>query len=144
MSLSSRTPFHESGWVKVQTPLGPSIAPHVEIGLKGTDGQWQQFDMKIDSGAAITFLNEEDKEILGFKEEDGEECEWKAVNNTPVPSRVLTLDLRIGQRYIGKARVAFSTDKKRDGDRLFGVLDVYNTLHIALRARVSKNFFAFD
>jgi hypothetical protein len=139
LSIGPRTHFR---WQKLSSPYFGRIAkPIARVSLKKKSGDWQEFWVEVDSGAAISLFNKSDCDLLGYRLQDGWVCELQGVTGHSIHCYVHNIDMKIGEEVI-KAKVAFSdSDKHR---LLLGRVDVFDSFEIDLRGKTLDTFFGRD
>jgi predicted aspartyl protease len=107
------------------------------------DGKWQEFHLKIDTGAIITAMNPGDCELLGFNLTDGEEADLTTANNSKLKVFVHNIKLKIGNDILpSTVRVAFAATQI--SELLLGRLDIFNFFDITLQQRTMQITFLFN
>ena len=127
---------------------GTTYYPMVKIGVKTVDGQWQDFDAKIDTGATMTFLSYDDCVILGYVDETGNmkgtPKTFLGVGRHPIHTHVIPLDVKVGPKTFYSIRIAFWDEKGKESDRLLGTTDLFSQIQIAVRGKIQQSFFTYE
>jgi hypothetical protein len=118
--------------------FGPVAKPVANVFLKTATGEWREFFVDVDSGAAVTVLNKTDCEFLGYTFNSGDYCELEGVGGNKIPCFVHRIDMRIGGEVI-QARIAFSSVPIRE--LYLGRADVFDNFQINLRGKVLDSSF---
>jgi hypothetical protein len=122
------------------------------------DGKWQEFHLKIDTGAIITamkrlvlmvicmflvMMDPGDCELLGFNLTDGEEADLTTADNSKLKVFVHNIKLKIGNDILpSTVRVAFAATQI--SELLLGRLDIFNFFDITLQQRTMQITFLFN
>jgi hypothetical protein len=128
------------GWKKSSSVFDNVYAPIVIVELQNSDGDWQGFELKVDSGAVITLMNPDDCIALGYKLDDGENKTLNVADNSELKVRVFRINVKIGDSKIPQeVRVAFAEKPIRE--LLLGRLDIFNHFNILLEGKILRTSF---
>ena len=100
----------EFPWVPVTTEEGIKYLPLGEIDIQTRMGDWMTFGFKLDSGADMTLMEEQDCCTLGYTVNDCKEQQYSSVNNDGHTCYVRGFNIRIGDNIIEDVPIAFSKE----------------------------------
>jgi len=112
------------------------------VEFQDSDNDWQEFHLKIDSGAVVTLLNRGECELLKYKLEDGEREKLSVANDSSIYVRIHQIKLKIGNVTLpNPVRIAFAETKVPA--LLLGRLDIFEFFDITLRERIKQINFSY-
>jgi hypothetical protein len=125
-------------WKKSNSVFGPGYKPVASVGFETSKDDWEEFQLKIDSGAVITLMNPGDCLALGYKLEDGDRKILNVADNTELAVRVHKIRIKIGNRTLpNRVRIAFAERPIRE--LLLGRLDVFDHFEICLNMQILQS-----
>jgi predicted aspartyl protease len=139
--LSTGQVFHTAKWVEDEILGIWTAAPMVEVNLKAKDGLWQPISMKIDTGAAMSFLPASWCKALGFKLRSGTPLTLGAANGHQIKTYVHEVDIKVGTKTIEKVHIAFFANARKETEPLFGIMDAFDKFQLTLGGKTLDSYF---
>jgi hypothetical protein len=130
------------GWKKSHSVFGTVYSPIAIVEIQNSDGEWQEFELKVDSGAIITLMNPGDCELLGYTLNDGVKKILTTASNSELEVRIHKMKMKIGDEAPPlEVRTAFAV---RDvPSLLLGILDIFNSFDISMRGHIRQTDFSY-
>ncbi|HEX2304941.1 MAG TPA: hypothetical protein VHH33_01505 [Nitrososphaeraceae archaeon] len=130
------------GWKKSLSVFGTVSSPIAIVEILNSDGEWQEFELKIDSSAVITLMNPGDCALLGYTLNDGEEKILTTASNSELKVRVHRMKMKIGDDVPPiEVRTAFAVHDVPS--LLLGILDIFNSFDISMRGHIRQTDFNY-
>jgi hypothetical protein len=126
-------------WRPGLSVFGPIKVPFATVEIQNSDNEWEEFVMKIDSGAIVTLMNPEDCTLLGYTLNVDNEVTFKDAQDNNLPTCVLRLNMRFGDIILSDVPVAFA--KRRVPDLLLGRIKIFDYFDISLLGRIGLSTF---
>jgi hypothetical protein len=98
----------EFPWIPVPTDSGINYLPMGEIEIQSRSGDWLTFGFKLDSGADMTLMQEQDCYTLGYAVKDCVKRNYSNANSAGHIGYVRDFNIKIGDNIINGVPIAFS------------------------------------
>jgi gag-polyprotein putative aspartyl protease len=108
--------------------LGTVYFPLCDVEIQNTYGEWETFTFKVDSGADMTLMEENNYYSLGYHFDDIKEIEFGSIHDRKFSTIIGNLNMKIGGHTINNVPVAFS--KKPIKTLLLGRLKIFDNFEI--------------
>lgn len=126
-------------WRPAQSVFGPVRVPYATVEIQNSNNEWEEFVLKVDSGAVVTLMNPDDCVLLGYTLNDDKEVIFKDAQDNSLPTCIHNLSMRFGDHILSDVPVAFA--KKRIPDLLLGRIRIFDYFDIHLLGRIGLSTF---
>jgi hypothetical protein len=119
----------EFSWVPIPNEkIGTVYLLLCDIEIQNSYGEWQTFTSKLDTGADMTLMEENDYYSLGYTFDNNQEMNFTTVDNREISRKVGNLNMKIDGHIINEVPVAFSKEPVKT--LLLGRLRIFDPFEI--------------